>query len=288
MKKLAIVGVGLIGGSIGLALKKKNLVEEVIGIGRRQESLNKALKLGAVDRATLDFREGVKDANLAIVATPVDIISEMIKRMLSHLPQGAIITDVGSTKEQIVREVNKVFYPKGHKLEGASFVGGHPMAGSEKRGVESAKADLFEKSVCILTPGETTSSEVLDTVKWLWESIGATVLVMKPKEHDFLVAAVSHLPHLVATALVNLVGELRERDERILSLVASGFKDTTRIAGSPPALWQDICLTNKKNIATMIDRLIGLIGEMKKCIVEEDGAALLKEFEKARSLRDEL
>ncbi len=282
MKKVAIVGVGLIGGSVGLALKKRNLVEEVIGIGRRQESLNKALKLGAVDRATLDLEEGVKDVNLAIVATPVDIIPEMVERMASHLPQGAIITDVGSTKEQIVKEVDEIL------PEAVSFVGGHPMAGSEKRGVEEARADLFEKSVCILTPGEKTSSEALDAVKWLWESMEATLLVMKPEEHDFLVAATSHLPHLVAIALVNLVGELRESDERILSLVASGFKDTTRIAASSPQMWQDICFTNKKNIATAIDRLMELMEGMKESILKEDRAALLKEFERARSLRDQL
>ncbi len=162
------------------------------------------------------------------------------------------------------------------------------MAGSEKRGVEEARADLFEKSVCILTPGETTSSEALDTVKSLWESIEATVLVMKPKEHDFLVAATSHLPHLVATALVNLVGELRESDERILSLVASGFKDTTRIAASSPQMWQDICFTNKKNIATVIGRLMKLMEGMKESVLKEDRAALLKEFERAKSLRDQL
>ncbi len=282
MKKVSIVGVGLIGGSVGMALKKRNLVEEVIGIGRRQESLNKALKLGAVDRVTLDFREGVKDVNLAIVATPVDIIPEMVERMASHLPQGAIITDVGSTKEQIVKAVDKIL------PEAVSFVGGHPMAGSEKRGAEEARADLFEKSVCILTPGEKTSSEALDAVKSLWKSIGATVLVMKPKEHDFLVAATSHLPHLVAIALVNLVGELRERDERILSLVASGFKDTTRIAASSPQMWQDICFTNKKNIATVIGRLMELMEGMKESILKEDRAALLKEFERAKSWRDQL
>ena len=283
-----IIGVGLIGGSIGLALKKRNLTEEVVGIGRRQESIDKALSLGAVDRATLDFREGVKDANLAIVATPVEIIPEMVKRMLSHLPQGAIITDVGSTKEQIVKEVDKMLHPKGHKPKAVSFVGGHPMAGSEKRGAEAARADLFEKSVCILTPGEESSSGSLDTVRSLWESIGAMVLVMKPEEHDFLVAATSHLPHLVASALVNLVGELKEKDECILSLAASGFKGTTRIASSSPRLWQDICLTNKKNIATMIDRLMDLLGEMKECILKEDKETLLGELERAKALRDQL
>ena len=288
MKRVAIVGVGLIGGSIGLALKKRHLVKEVIGIGRRKESIDEALKLGAVDRATLDLEEGMKNADLCIVATPVDIIPEMVKRMLSHFPQGAIITDVGSTKEQIVKEVDKILHPKGHKPKAVSFVGGHPMAGSEKRGAESAEADLFEKSVCILTPGEKSSSESLDVVRSLWESIGAEVLVMKPEEHDFLVAAVSHLPHLVASALVNLVGELKEKDERILSLAASGFKDTTRIAGSSPQLWQDICLTNKKNIAAMIDRLMTLIDGMKECILEEDKTALLGELERAKALRDQL
>lgn len=281
-KKVAVVGVGLIGGSVGMALKKRHLVDEVIGIVRRQESIDESLKLGAVDRATLDLEEEVKDVNLSLIATPVGIIPQTAERIARRLSPGAIITDVGSTKAQVVKEVEDIL------PDGISFVGAHPMAGSERGGVNAARADLFEGSVCVLTPGDKTTPGALKTVKSLWESMGARTVEMKPEEHDFLVAATSHLPHLVATALVNLVDNLKGEDERILSLIASGFKDTTRIASSSPLLWQDICLTNKKNIATMIDRLMALLEKMKECILEEDMETLLREFEKAKSLRDQL
>lgn len=282
MKRIAIIGVGLIGGSLGLALKKRNLIEEVVGIGRRQESLDKALQAGAVDRATLKLEEGVKDVDLVVIATPVGLITEMVKRTIRALPRGAIITDVGSTKEKIVQEVNK-FLP-----EKISFIGGHPLAGSEKRGVEEARAALFEDSVCVLTPGGETSSEALDEVKSLWKSVGARVLAMKPEEHDFLIAATSHLPHLIATTLVNLVSDLKRKDEHIISLIASGFKDTTRIAASSPELWRDICLSNKNNLTAMIDRFKGLLEEVREHISREDGPLLREDFARARTFRDKL
>ncbi len=279
--RIALVGVGLIGGSLGLALKKRNLVKEVVGIGHRQESLDKALQVGAVDRVTLKLEEGVKDVGLVFVATPVGLITEMVKRIMVTLPQGAVITDVGSVKEGIVSEV------KGILPEGIFFLGGHPLAGSEKRGVEEARADLFENSVCVLTPGEETSSEASEMVKSLWESVGAKVLVMKPEEHDFLLAATSHLPHLLAATLVNLVSGLKEGDTRITSLTASGFKDTTRIAASSPELWRDICLSNRNNLMTMIDRFTGLLEEIKEHISNEDSILLREDFAKAKSFRDE-
>lgn len=281
MKKVAIVGVGLIGGSLGLALKKRNLIKEVVGIGRRQESLDKALQVGAVDQVTLKLEEGVKDVDLVVIATPVGLITEMAKRMFATLPQGAIITDAGSVKEKIVREIDKTI------PEEISFIGGHPLAGSEKRGVAEARANLFENSVCVLTPGKKTSSEASETVKSLWESVGAKVLVMKPEKHDFLLAATSHLPHLLAATLVNLVSDLKEGDPRITSLTASGFRDTTRIAASSPELWRDICLNNRSNLMTIIDRFTGLLEEIKEHISNEDSILLREDFAKAQSFRDE-
>ncbi len=282
MKKIAIIGVGLIGGSLGLALKKQNLIKEVVGIGRRPESLDKAIQVGAVDRATLELKEGVKDVDLVVVATPVGLITEMVKRIIVALPQGAIITDVGSTKERIVKEVDRML------PGGISFVGGHPLAGSERRGIEEARADLFENSVCVLTPGEKASPETSELVKSLWESVGTRVLVMKPEEHDFLIAATSHLPHLLAATLVNLASDLRGEDERLLSLIAGGFKDTTRIAASPPELWRDICLSNRNNLMEMIDRFQGLLKKTKEYISREDGNLLREDFAKAKAFRDRI
>ena len=273
MKRIAIIGVGLIGGSLGLAFKKRNPTKEVIGIGRREVGRD-------ADRVTLELEEGVKGADLVVVATPVGLIPEMVKRISRILSPGTIITDVGSTKGKIVEEAERII------PEEISFVGGHPLAGSEKRGVAEAKSDLFENSVCILTPGEKTSSRSLETIKSLWEEVGAKVEVMKPGEHDFLIAATSHLPHLIATALVNLVSDLEEKNERIMSLIANGFKDSTRIAASSPELWRDICLSNRDNLAGMIDRFKELLEEAKEHISNEDGALITEDFNKAKEFRD--
>jgi prephenate dehydrogenase len=282
LKRIAIIGVGLIGGSLGLALKQRNPAGEVVGIGHRQESLDKALRVGAVDRVTLKLEEGVKDADLVVVATPVGLITGMIERTITALSPGTIITDVGSTKGKIVKEAERII------PTGISFVGGHPLAGSEKRGVEEAKADLFESSVCILTPGEKTSSVSLEAIKSLWEEAGAKVLVMKPGEHDFLIAATSHLPHLLAATLVNLVSDLEGENKRILSLIANGFKDSTRIAASSPELWRDICLSNRDNLTVMIDRFKELLEEAKEHISNADGALIKADFNKAKEFRDRL
>ena len=282
MKKVAIIGVGLIGGSLGLALKKRTLAEEVIGIGHRQESLDKALRVGAVDRITLKLEEGVEEADLAVIATPVGLIPGMVRRISPALPPGAMITDVGSTKGNIVREIDGII------PEGISFVGGHPLAGSEKRGVEEARSDLFEKSVCVLTPGEKTPSRSLETIKSLWDRVGAKILVMKPEDHDFLIAATSHLPHLIAAALVNLVNDLKEEDKRTISLIAGGFRDTTRIAASSPELWRDICLSNRNNLTVMIDKFKGLLEEAKEHISREDGSFIKEDFARAKAFRDKI
>ncbi|NOX97426.1 MAG: prephenate dehydrogenase [Nitrospirae bacterium] len=281
-RRIAIIGVGLIGGSLGLALKKRNLAEEIIGVGHRQESLDQAMRMGAVDRVTLEWEEGVKAVDLVVIATPVSLIPGMVGDMSRVLSPGAIITDVGSTKEKIVEEIDKVI------PEGIYFVGGHPLAGSEKRGVGEAKADLFENNVCVLTPGKKTSFEVVETIKSLWEGVGAKVLVMKPEEHDFLIAVTSHLPHLIATTLVNLASEVAGEDERLVSLIANGFKDTTRIAASSPELWRDIFLSNKNNLVAMIDRFKGLLEEAKEHISQEEGVLLQKDFAKAKTFRDKI
>ncbi len=279
MKRIAIVGVGLIGGSLGLALKKRNLIKEVVGIGRRQESIDKALQAGAVDRGTLKLEEGVKDVDLVVIATPVGSITEMIKRTIIALPQRAIITDVGSTKEKIVIEVDRIIPKK------ISFLGGHPLAGSEKSGVEAAREDLFVDSVCVLKPGKTTLPGVLATISSFWENVGARVIVMKPEEHDFLIAATSHLPHLVSAALVSLTGRLEGEKEGLLPLIATGFKDTTRIALSSPEVWKDIYLTNGKNIISMVGRFQELLEEIKGYILKEEGALLQEELDRVRVFR---
>jgi len=278
MKTITIIGVGLIGGSLGLAIKRRGLAEKVIGVGRREESLKKALH--AVDRVTLNLREGVSGADLVIIATPVKTIPPIVREISTILPLGATITDVGSTKAWLVTEVDKI--------KGISFIGGHPLAGSEKSGVEAAREDLFVDSVCVLTPDEKTSPEALATISSFWESVGARVIVISPGEHDFLIAATSHLPHLISAALVSLASRLEGEKEGLLPLLARGFKDTTRIALSSPEMWKDIYLTNGKNIINLVGRFQELLEEVKGYILKEEGALLQEELDRARAFRSKL
>ena len=282
MKEIAIIGVGLIGGSLGLAIKRRGLAERVIGIGRREESLKKALASGAVDEITLNMKDVVEKADFVIVSTPVKTIPSIVREISTILPEGAIITDVGSTKAWLVIEIGKTL------PQGISFIGGHPLTGSEKNGVEAAREDLFVDSVCVLTPDEKTLPEALKSVSYFWESVGARVIVMSPDRHDFLVAATSHLPHLVAAAMVSLIEALEEKKEGFLPLIATGFKDTTRIALSSSKMWKDICLTNGENIASMIEKLQNLLEEVKGHILKEEGALLQEKLDKVRAFRSQM
>ncbi len=237
-KKITIIGVGLIGGSIGLAVRKRRLADEVIGVFRHESTLRRALKCHAVDTATMSMEKGVKGADLIIVTSPVHSIPKIIKGAAKYSKKGAIITDAGSTKSWIVSSVEKGL-AKDRKIH---FVGSHPMAGSERAGVEFAHANLFVKSPCIVTKTAATDRVSLNRVKKFWGSLGAVVKVMNPSSHDKSVALISHLPHIVAFGLAGSV-PLKE-----LQYAAEGFKDTTRVAASDPELWSDIFLTNKREI----------------------------------------
>ncbi|MDP3790659.1 MAG: prephenate dehydrogenase/arogenate dehydrogenase family protein [Candidatus Omnitrophota bacterium] len=232
--KIAIIGVGLIGGSIGLAIKKRRIAKETIGVFRHASTLKKALKARSVDKATMSIREGVKDADLIIAASPVHSIPVLVKEAARYARPGAIITDVGSTKSWIVGSVEKI-------LENHSaiyFVGSHPMAGSEHAGVEYARADLLTGAPCIVTKDLKTDGAALKKVINFWKSLGAKVKVMSPAAHDRSVSLISHLPHIVAFGLAGAV------PGKELQYAAEGFKDTTRVASSDPELWADIFLTN--------------------------------------------
>ena len=236
--KIAIIGVGLIGGSIGLAIKKKRIAEVVIGVFRHKSTLKKALKYKAVDKATISIADGVKDADLVIVASPVHSIPKIIREAAKYAKRGAILTDAGSTKEWIVNSVEKSL----SKSRRVHFVGAHPMAGSEHAGVEFARADLFEKTPCIITKTAGTDRGSLKRIINFWSSLGSKVKVMSPASHDRSVSLISHLPHIVAFGLAGSV-PVKE-----LQYAAEGFKETTRVALSDPELWADIFLTNKKEI----------------------------------------
>jgi len=234
-KRVTIIGVGLIGGSIGLAVKKKRLAREVVGVFRRSSTMRKALTKRAVDRATMNIREGVKGADIIIVASPVYSIPDLVGEAMRYASPGAVITDVGSTKSWVMKEIAGLKKPK----TSVSFIGSHPMAGSEHAGVEFARAGLLEGSPCIVVKPEGKDNKAFGKISGFWKSLGARVSAMTPEEHDRAIALVSHLPHIVAFSLAASV------PVGILRYAAEGFKDTTRVASSDPKLWADIFLSNR-------------------------------------------
>jgi len=240
---LAILGVGLIGGSIGLAAKRRGLARRVLGIGRQPSSLDEALRVGAIDEAFLDAAAAVRQANLVIFCTPVDRIAAQVLSLAEAYQPGTLLTDAGSTKAAIVRDLD------GRLPAGVTFVGSHPLAGSEKKGAGFADARLFENRLTVVTPTAGTSPAACERVAAFWQALGARVKMMPPEEHDQALALTSHLPHLLASALAGLLPpELRE-------LTATGFRDTTRVAAGDPALWTAIFAQNREAVGDALDLL---------------------------------
>lgn len=272
--KVTIIGVGLIGGSIGLGIKQKRLADKVIGVFRHKTTLNKALKCKAVDAGVMTIADGVRDADLIILATPVHLIPKMAEEVMKNAKKGAIITDVGSTKKWIVDKIEKLPY------RAQFFVGSHPMAGSEHAGVEFAVEDLLEGSPCIVTKtGKTNKAAMAKLIKF-WKALGAKVKVTSPEEHDRSVALISHLPHLVA---FSLAGAVPIKD---LSLAAEGFKDTTRVASSDPALWADIFLSNRLQLIRSGRMFEKYYREVVRALSKKDYPAIVRLLKAAKTKRD--
>jgi prephenate dehydrogenase len=280
INRLAIIGVGLIGGSLALALRKKGLVGEVVGIGRGEANLRRGVELGVIDRYSHDPGEGVRGADLVFLATPVCTIADIVGRIAPHLAPGAIVTDGGSVKEEIVAACEPLM------PDGTFFVGGHPIAGTEHSGVEAAFATLYENRRCILTPTGGTDPAALAVVAKMWEAAGSEVVLMDVHKHDRVLAAISHLPHMVAYSLVNAVGGYDRFDESILRYSAGGFRDFTRIASSDPAMWRDIALMNREAILEMIDFFAGSLAELRNHVTTSDSAGLQRFFANSKELRD--
>ncbi len=275
-KTVAIVGVGLIGGSIGLALRERKLAENVIGIGRRTSTLRKARDVGAVTSTTLRLEQGVASADLIVVATPVDQIAENVRQAVAHCPAGALITDAGSTKSQIVRTLHETLPPT------TRFVGSHPLAGSEKNGPAAAAANLFEGRVVVVTPRRNGPGDVAAAVADFWSALGATVFLMSPEAHDEVIAATSHLPHLIAS----LVAQATPRED--LPLAASGWQDTTRIAAGDPQLWTQILLDNRANVLKALGRFEKSLGRVRTALERGESKPLAKLLTEAKAIRDAL
>ena len=277
--RMAIVGVGLIGGSLAKAVKEKRLVGEVLGVGRSEERLESARKLGIIDRYSTRMDGILGEADLVVVAGPVGVIVDLIREMIPFLKKGTIITDVGSVKTKIVEEV-EAFIP-----DSLYFVGGHPIAGTENSGFEASFPTLFEGRKCIITPVSTTNSHALKRVKDLWTRVGSKVACMDGEEHDEVFAAVSHLPHIVAYSMVNSLLKMRGVEKNIFSFSAGGFNDFTRIAASHPVMWRDIALMNKDKLLAAIKLFQEYLDELKKAIEREDAERLLSEFQKSREFK---
>lgn len=277
--RIVIAGVGLIGGSIGLALKYAGFQGKIVGLGRRWSSLKRAIEAGAVDSAEIDFAEALRDADILILCTPVDTIVEIMGKAIQYLPQGCIITDAGSTKASLVHEIESLI------PDGIHFVGGHPMAGSDESGVVSAKDDLFRGRICILTPTEKTDGNAIQSISEMWQTMGASVNIMPPDDHDYLIGAASHLPHAVTCALVNVVSSIENKKTNALDFASTGFADTTRIAMGSPEIWRGIFQQNAENVALMISKMEAELSELKGIIENKDGDALIKKLNQARDNR---
>lgn len=271
---LTIIGVGLLGGSVGLAARRKGLFAEVRGTTAHSSTLDAALRLGAIDRGFASTAEAARDADMVVVATAVSTIPAFAIEAASSAREGALITDVGSVKASIAAAVRP------HMPPGRTFIGSHPMAGSEKRGVEHARADLLAGATCIITPNpDSPGGAAVERLSDFWRSLGMNVFSMSPAAHDAVVASVSHLPHLVAAALIGSV------PDGALPFAATGLRDTTRIAGGDAALWRDIIEANWSEVVRAIDHFEGAWGDLRRIILQKDYVGLEAYFQAAARRR---
>lgn len=281
-RKITIIGVGLLGGSIGLAVKRRKLVSPggVAGFVRRVASLKDCEQAGAVDFATTDLLAAVWDADLVVLCTPPAQMRPRVQEMLPALKRGAMVTDVGSVKAGVVHELESLVAGAG-----AHFVGSHPMAGAEKTGVGAASADLFMDAVCVVTPTGKSNPAAVRKVERFWKALGARTLRLAPAEHDLLVSRSSHLPHVLAAALAGYV--LKPGHPKYqAALCAAGFRDTTRIASGSPEMWRDIALANRKNLERTLGEFSSGLQKFRRALAGDDAKAITNFFETAKARRD--
>jgi len=283
LEKAAIIGLGLIGGSIGLALNEKKIIPEIVGYTRTPANIEKALARGAITQGAPDPASAVKDADLVIIATPVWAILEMMEVIAPHLKTGALVTDVGSTKVEIVAYAQKVL------PEGVSFIGGHPMAGKEVSGIDAAEASLLEGCRWILTPAmPAVDTTALDKISELIIRLGANPIVLDAAIHDYYVAAVSHVPFILSIVLMETASSSQEWSQ-MSDLAASGFIDMTRLAGGEPQMYEDICRTNSKNISFWLQKYMHSLRKMHHLIADthDQSRVYRRDFEQAQAARRE-
>lgn len=279
-ERVALVGIGLIGSSISHATRRGGLAKEIVGSARTKATVDTALKLGLISKGYESAAEAVAGADLVILSVPVGACGPLATEIAPHLKKGAIITDVGSVKAQVVRDVAP------HVPEGVHFVPGHPIAGTEQSGPEAGFAELFDGRWTILTPEAHADAAAVEKLRAFWEALGAKVEVMDPQHHDMVLAITSHLPHLIAFNIVNTAEHLeRVTDKEVIKFSAGGFRDFTRIAASDPTMWRDIFLGNKEGVMEMLRRFSNDLAELRTAIENGDGETLHRRFAEARAIR---
>jgi prephenate dehydrogenase len=278
--KLVVIGVGLIGGSFALALKKAKAVKHVVGVGRSRKNLAAALKMRIIDEASTDAAQAVADADLVLLAMPVGQMAEVMARIAPHLPQRAVVTDGGSTKQDVIAYARRflgVHFPR--------FVPAHPIAGTENSGAAAAFAGLYRGRNVIITPQPETTAQALRLVRTAWQKCGARIVRLDAREHDVVFAAVSHLPHVLVFALVNALAR-RPDAKKLFGFSAGGLRDTVRIAGSSPEMWRDVCVANRDELLAVLDNYEDELESVRSAIESGDGATLERMFEHARAARN--
>jgi len=273
-RRVAIIGVGLLGGSAGLAIKAWRPGTVIAGAGRRRSSLDTAMATGAIDSAHLDATEAAKGADLVILATPVGAFEGHLAAIARVIQDDAVVTDVGSTKAEVVAMAEKILGSDG------PFVGSHPMAGSERKGPAFARGDLFEGATCVITPTTSTRDDLVKRVEGLWQAIGMRTVRMAPDAHDRATARVSHLPHALASILMTLP------EPTDLQVAATGFRDATRLAGGDPEMWRDIFLTNKQGVLDALDRLGSSLSKFRSLVETSDAGGIEQFLSEAKARRD--
>jgi len=280
--RLAIIGVGLIGASLALALKQALAVGHVVGCGRKQTNLLKGVELGVIDSYTTSIAEAVKSADVVVLAVPLGAMQMAFEQIRDGIGENTVVTDAGSAKGSVVKIAQAVL---GSKI--GQFVPGHPIAGAEKSGVDAGSASLYQNRRVILTPLTSTDSAAVSKISGMWEQCGAIIEYLDVEHHDKVLAATSHLPHMLAYSLVNYLSNLNDHDE-IFKYAAGGFRDFTRIASSDPVMWRDVCISNGDALVKLIDGYKRELDEVSRAILDQNSERLLELFSTAKSERDTL
>jgi len=278
-KKITIIGLGLIGGSLARALRERMGISDITAVGRNMQPLQQAVLDGTISRCFNDLNEYVYNSDIVFICTPVKKALDYIDSLAGKIKPGCIITDVGSTKSEIVEYINKMEQPP-------CFIGGHPMAGTEKTGYAAGFSHLFENAYYILTPAKSTTCDAVDTLTAIIKGIGGIPVLLDCEEHDRVTGCISHIPHIIASALVNMVKEQDSPDKKMQMLAAGGFKDITRIASSSPEMWENIVMSNKKQIGGILDVYVELIEKFKRYMENDDANGIYGFFESSRDYRN--